>query len=329
MTEPSESIVIPGKETDESARRGSPSRERRLVGFLGTLSLLLSAAVVYLLWHGGRSVVSLRTPAGVRSTISAAEVRRELILAHGAGVLRHLMERELAHLAARDNQLTLDVEELETRYYMATQTPDTRAKLDLGELTERELRRSIERDILLDQITTSRLSLEELEVALRDFYARHQRELEEIRVRHILVGTQREAEDVAQRLTAGVEFAPLAQRFSLDPLSRDQGGDLGWKKRRDLPSELSPLLFLIPPGRISNPVSTEYGWDIFMIEEKRSDFEALRDTVRREWCREKRPETLAELKKLYHLEQPGEKETWEALAPVADRFHLPAENGRP
>lgn len=326
MTDSKDQITKPGKAEAEAAWPSDRRGGRGLVWVLGFLNLVLLAVIAYLLLDGGRTVVSLRTPSGIRSTLAAAEIRQELILAHGPGVLRHLLEMKLAHLAARDNHLTLNVEELETRYFLATQKPDTRAKLDLGQLTERELRQSIERDILLDELTMSRLSKDELENALREFYNRHQRELEEVRVRHILVGTQREAQDVAQRLTAGVEFEPLAQRFSLDPLSRDQGGDLGWKKRRDLPSELSPLLFLIPPGRISNPISTEYGWDIFMIEEKRSDFEVLRDTVRREWCREKRPETLAELKRVYRVERPEEKAVFEVLTPVGDRPYVPSES---
>ena len=45
--------------------------------------------------------------------------------------------------------------------------------------------------------------------------------------RHILVGSQAEADEVLARLDAGVEFGLLAINFSLDPGSGSLGGDLG------------------------------------------------------------------------------------------------------
>ena len=45
--------------------------------------------------------------------------------------------------------------------------------------------------------------------------------------RHILVGSQAEADEVRARLDAGVEFGLLAINFSLDPGSGSLGGDLG------------------------------------------------------------------------------------------------------
>lgn len=298
------------------------SLTKALLWLSGLLNLIFVTVLIGFLAAGGRAVVTLETPAGTRASLSAAELRREMLLAHGKDTLRQSLDSKLAYLATNESGLALNVEELETRYYLATQDPDTRARLDLGTLTERELRHRIERDIRLDELTMSRLTKDELEEALRTYYAHRQRDLEEIRVRHIVVSSQREAEDVSQRLVAGVDFAPLAQRYSLDPLSRDQGGDLGWKKRRDLPEELGPLLFLIPPGRVSNPISTKHGWNIFMIEEKRGDFESLRDTVRREWCRDNRPDTLAELKRVYKVDKPEDKDLLKRLTPVGDTLHL-------
>lgn len=290
-----------------------------------SLNVLLAGLLLYSRLHGSTTIVSLEAPTGFRASLSAAKLRRELALAHGVDITNNAVESELAHLAARENGFSLDVKELEARYYLATQDPEIRSKLDRGKLTERELRQTIEREVLLDQLTMSRLSKDELETALHEYYDHFQRDLEEIRVRHILVTTQKEAQDVAERLVAGVDFEPLAQRFSLDPLTREQGGDLGWKKRADLPEDLSPLLFLIPPGRVSNPISTDHGWDIFMVDEKRSDFDSLRDTVRREWCKRQRPDTLAQLKTVYKVQKPEDAALPDSLVPLEDRWFLPSD----
>ena len=54
---------------------------------------------------------------------------------------------------------------------------------------------------------------------------------EEIDVRHILVETEEEAEEVLALLRAGEDFAELAKEHSQDPGSADKGGALGFNGR--------------------------------------------------------------------------------------------------
>ncbi len=55
-----------------------------------------------------------------------------------------------------------------------------------------------------------------------------EREEEQANVHIILLGTEKEAQDVRARLEAGEDLAELAQEFSQDDFSRERGGELGW-----------------------------------------------------------------------------------------------------
>lgn len=52
--------------------------------------------------------------------------------------------------------------------------------------------------------------------------------VEQIHLHVILLDTEEEANEVKARLEAGEDFANLARELSLDAISQDNGGDLGW-----------------------------------------------------------------------------------------------------
>ena len=54
---------------------------------------------------------------------------------------------------------------------------------------------------------------------------------EQVHLHTILLDTEEEAEEVRARLEAGEDFANLARELSLDAISRENGGDLGWLPR--------------------------------------------------------------------------------------------------
>lgn len=282
------------------------------------LNALLLAGLIYLCRPSDPVVAKVENSIGTKRVVRATKVRRELAKRHAEDVLGDLAGREIVTLAAEESGLKLDVEELETRWHLWSTEPGVKASLDLGETTERELRNRLITLVLLDQLTLNDLNPNERENVMRHFFEMNQGDLEEIKVSHILLESKKEAEDVAQRLEAGVDFGQLAARFSLDPLTRDQGGNLGWKRRDQLSDEISPLLFLIPEGRASRPISTRHGWHLFFIAEKRTEFEDVRETAQRKWCELRRPDTLAELKKRFQVASPPKEELMELLRPRFD-----------
>ncbi len=71
-------------------------------------------------------------------------------------------------------------------------------------------------------------------------------------------------------LKAGKDFGELARKYSGDPGSAAQGGDLGWGDRSAYVAPFSEALFKLQPGQISDPVKTQFGYHIIRLDEVRA-----------------------------------------------------------
>ena len=70
------------------------------------------------------------------------------------------------------------------------------------------------------------------------------------------------ADDIVARAKKGESFASLAKKYSNDPTSANQGGDLGQLSPGLLPPEFEEVVNRMKKGEISDPVRTEYGYQI-------------------------------------------------------------------
>ena len=91
---------------------------------------------------------------------------------------------------------------------------------------------------------------------------------EEVRARHILVGSEAEAKAILAALKGGADFATLAKEKSKDP-GAAEGGDLGYFTKDQMVPEFSEVAFKLDKGQISDPVKTQFGWHIIKVEDKR------------------------------------------------------------
>jgi peptidyl-prolyl cis-trans isomerase C len=91
----------------------------------------------------------------------------------------------------------------------------------------------------------------------------------EVHARHILVETEDEAKALVEELKKGADFAELAKKKSKDPGASD-GGDLGFFTKEQMVPEFSAVAFTLEPGKISDPVKSQFGWHVIKVEEKRN-----------------------------------------------------------
>jgi peptidyl-prolyl cis-trans isomerase C len=92
---------------------------------------------------------------------------------------------------------------------------------------------------------------------------------EEVRARHILVGSEAEARKVLAELGRGADFATIARLVSKDPDGRN-GGDLGFFRRDQVWAEFADVAFSLQPGEVNpQPIHNEFGWHVVKVEEKR------------------------------------------------------------
>ncbi len=106
---------------------------------------------------------------------------------------------------------------------------------------------------------------------LKDYYWVNRDEFRrplELRARQMLVTSLEEAELLRQRVKAGEDFAELARQHSLSP-DREDGGNLGYFSKGQLPPEFDQVLFELSIGQVSEPVQSPYGYHLFLVEHRR------------------------------------------------------------
>jgi peptidyl-prolyl cis-trans isomerase C len=121
---------------------------------------------------------------------------------------------------------------------------------------------------------------------------------EEVHARHILVETEAEAKEVAERLKKGEDFVALAKEKSKD--TNAEGGDLGFFSRGQMLKPFEDAAFALDVGKISEPVQTQFGWHIIKIEEKRKrplpSFDEVKEAIMGQLVQQKAQEVITGLR---------------------------------
>jgi len=84
-----------------------------------------------------------------------------------------------------------------------------------------------------------------------------------LRVRHILVKTEKEAKEIMNKLKKGESFIKLASEYSIDP-SAKFGGDTGFFKRGDMMKEFEQAVLKLKKNELSGIVQTKAGYHIIL-----------------------------------------------------------------
>jgi len=136
-------------------------------------------------------------------------------------------------------------------------------KRRLQYLEDRTLRRDYFTDKIAAQVTEASVK------SAYDAYVKDFKPVEEVHARHILVATEDEAKVVKAELDAGKPFEVLAMEKTTDPSGKQNGGDLGFFQKGMMVPEFEAVAFTLEPGKISDPVKSQFGWHIIKVEEKR------------------------------------------------------------
>jgi peptidyl-prolyl cis-trans isomerase C len=93
----------------------------------------------------------------------------------------------------------------------------------------------------------------------------------EYHARHILVKTEKEANDIIAALKKGKKFEDLAKDKSEDPGSKNNGGDLGWAAPTNFVKEFSDAMTTLAKGQVTQaPVKSQFGYHIIKLEDVRT-----------------------------------------------------------
>jgi peptidyl-prolyl cis-trans isomerase C len=131
-----------------------------------------------------------------------------------------------------------------------------------------DAKRKIVLRTFLDQRTASLISEDDIKVAYEQWVKKISGK-EEVRARHILVASEKEAAELYDKIEDGGDFAKLAEEFSKDPASAGQGGDLGFFTQDKMVKPFADAAFNLKKGEVSEPVKSPFGWHVIKIEERR------------------------------------------------------------
>jgi peptidyl-prolyl cis-trans isomerase C len=163
--------------------------------------------------------------------------------------------------------------------------------------------------LLMDNLLAAEGKAATTEEAMKKVYDEAAKQIEgeqEVHARHILVETEDEAKAIEAELKKGADFAELAKKKSKDPGASD-GGDLGFFTKDQMVPEFSAAAFSLEPGKISDPVKTQFGWHIIKVEEKRNrkapDFEQVKGQIETYVTRKAQAEYVAKLRESAKVER--------------------------
>ena len=125
------------------------------------------------------------------------------------------------------------------------------------------------------------------DAALHSYYDSHKNQFEQVKASHILIrykGSpvparegQKEltpeealakAQEIRKKLVDGGDFAATAKAESDDTGTAQQGGSLGTFPHGQMVPDFEKAAFSLPPGQISEPVKTQFGYHIIKVDQK-------------------------------------------------------------
>jgi peptidyl-prolyl cis-trans isomerase C len=91
----------------------------------------------------------------------------------------------------------------------------------------------------------------------------------EYKTQHILVKEESEAKAIIEELKNGAKFDELAKQ-SIDPGSKDKGGDLGWAAPGNYVKPFADALVALEKGKYTEtPVQSQFGYHVIQLEDTR------------------------------------------------------------
>ncbi len=148
--------------------------------------------------------------------------------------------------------------------------------LEQNKITEKDLRLEIEMSQLyqklMDKVSgNTRMS----EADVKKYYDDNQDKFRQpggMQIYHILVDSEQKAGEVMDKLKQGGDFAALAKEYSIDPGSKDNGGDVGLvNETTNFVPEFKTVALALPAGQLNpQPVKSQFGYHIIKAGEKKA-----------------------------------------------------------
>lgn len=195
---------------------------------------------------------------------------------------------------------------------LSTEVTDGLKSLDQVEVSFRYA--SVNTDDLADQVRVPSSEvdqvLSEKSDEVRALYEKKKLDYfspEKVKARHILIAMEQndQSKEVAQKKLAELQkeltvenFSEMAKKYSDDPGSKAKGGDLGFFEKGRMVPAFEEVAFKMKPGIVSEPVQTEFGYHVILVDKKeeggQKPFEAVQKEVAKAYLASTKVSSLME-----------------------------------
>ncbi len=119
-----------------------------------------------------------------------------------------------------------------------------------------------------------------------------------VSAKHILVKTEEEATSIKEEIANGLAFEEAAKKYSTCP-SKEQGGSLGNFGKGSMVPEFEKVAFESEVGKVSEPVKTQFGYHLILVEDKTESttvpFDQVKDAVLKQLINERQQNKYLEM----------------------------------
>lgn len=156
------------------------------------------------------------------------------------------------------------------------------AALQQSGMTLDDLKEQMEPQVKIRKLLEPKVSITDEQV--KQFFDDNKASLdtpEQVRASHILVATKEEAEAIQKELKEGAEFTQLAKEKSLDPESKEMGGDLNFFSRGQKEKTFEDAAFSQKQDELGI-VQTSNGFHVLKVTDRKDAYTAIFDDEKAE-----------------------------------------------
>ncbi len=209
--------------------------------------------------------------------------------------LNSMIEEKLAYAQANLDSIEVTDEEVDKRIdyqiqlFIQQYGSKERVEQVYGmsiEKIKRELRDDVRKNLMVQKLREKNFgNVEATRRDVEDFFDKYKDSLgvipEKVQIAHIFRSpkTSSEAKEKARQFAQsildsiknGADFAEMAKKYSEDPGSAKEGGDLGFVKKGVFYPEFEAAAYALQPGELSGVVESPVGFHIIQLIEKRGE----------------------------------------------------------
>lgn len=242
--------------------------------------------------------------------IRRSEVVDRLLKRYGAQSVDEMIDETLLRQAAKKAGVKPDEKEVSRRLTKLQEQFGSRelfiSQLEQAGSSIAKVKEDLAEEVEREELVVKARDISVSDAELKKAFDENKEKLgapEAVHLRHILVLTKEEADDIVTKLKAGADFKALAREKSLAASGKSAGGDYGFVARGMLPSEIDDIAFAMKPGEI-RVLTSSSGSHVLQVLETRGPKPAvyseikedLRDMLMSEKIKKAAPQYLAELR---------------------------------